>query len=66
MTNEAKLPKTQAATLAKMRAIKANGEAPVEGGVQRDGIYQNALGPLLRKGFVRLIKIDGFTRWEAV
>jgi hypothetical protein len=66
MTNEAKLPKTQAATLAKMREIKANGEPAVAGGVQRDGIHLNALAPLRKKGFIKFIEVDGFTRYEAV
>lgn len=67
MKNEAKLPKTQAATLATMRKIKANGEEPVAGGVQREGIYHNALGPLRAKGFIELITTsEGFTRYQAI
>ena len=66
MNNEAKLPKTQAATLAEMRRIKATGGAPVQGGYQRDGINLAALAPLRKKGLIRHVTIDGTLYYEAV
>lgn len=59
MTNAAKLPKTQAATLAEILRIEASDEPAVQAGVQRPGINLNAIGPLRRKGLVRYIRVEG-------
>jgi hypothetical protein len=58
VNNEARLPKTQAATLATLRKL-----GQIEPGVQCDGINGNAVGPLVRKGFAEFFKNeDGLTR----
>jgi hypothetical protein len=61
MNNEAKLPKTQAATLATLRKL-----GQIEPGVQCDGVNLNAVGPLVRKGFARFVQTEAGTRIEAV
>ncbi len=61
MNNEAKLPKTQAATLATIRTL-----GQIEPGVQAPGVNLNAVGPLVRKGFARFVETDAGTRIKAV
>ena len=61
MNSEAKLPKTQAATLAAIREL-----GQVEPGVQTPGVNLNAIGPLVRKGFARYISTEAGTRIQAV
>lgn len=59
MNNEAKLPKTQAATLAEIRRIETTDEPAVKIGVARKGINTQAVRALRDKGYLRTIHIEG-------
>jgi hypothetical protein len=60
-SSEDSLPKTQKATLDKLREI-----GRIEPGVQRQGINLNAIGALRKKGLVRFVDVDGKRMIEAV